>query len=91
MNELNRNEHCPCWHQVADFNLSKMMEETGSMASGSTMARVNPRWLAPEVLNGAQASVSSDVFAFGVVLWGASLFPGGQQGRALAGRRRTAD
>ena len=70
MNELNRNEHCPCWHQVADFNLSKMMEETGSMASGSTMARVNPRWLAPEVLNGAQASVSSDVFAFGVVMWG---------------------
>ena len=70
MHELNRNEHCPCWHQVADFNLSKMMEETGSLASGSTMARVNPRWLAPEVLNGAQASVSSDVFAFGVVMWG---------------------
>ena len=57
--------------QVADFNLSKMMEETGSLASGGTMANMNPRWLAPEVLKGGRASVASDVFAFGVVLWGA--------------------
>ena len=68
-----------------------MQETTGTLSAGGTMANMNPRWLAPEILKGGRASVSSDVFAFGVVLWGASLFPGGQQGRALAGRRRTAD
>ena len=30
---------------------------------------MNPRRLAPEVLEGVRATVSSDIYAFGVVLW----------------------
>jgi serine/threonine protein kinase len=52
--------------QVADFNLSKVME--GSLVSTVGGAN-NPRWLAPEVLNGTPATFASDVFAFGVVMW----------------------
>jgi len=52
--------------KVSDFNLSRLLEEsTGS----STLASMNPRWLAPELLTGDSASSMSDVFAFGVVLW----------------------
>jgi hypothetical protein len=50
-----------------------MQETTGTLSAGGTMANMNPRGLAPEVLKGGRASVSSDVFAFGVVLWGASI------------------
>ena len=46
----------------ADFNLSKLMEENSVMSS---MAATNPRWLAPEILAGANASYASDVYAFG--------------------------
>ena len=42
--------------QVSDFNLSKIMEDT---ASGSSMTANNPRWLAPEVLDGQRATFSS--------------------------------
>jgi serine/threonine protein kinase len=52
--------------QVGDFNLSKVME--GSMASTVGGAN-NPRWMAPELLLGGQATFASDVFAFGVVMW----------------------
>ena len=48
-----------------------MAETTGSLTSGGTMANMNPRWLAPEVLKGGRATVSSDVFAVGIILWGA--------------------
>ena len=51
---------------IADFNLSKVME--GSLASSVGGAN-NPRWLAPEVLDGQQATPAADVFAFGVVMW----------------------
>ncbi len=51
---------------MADFNLSKVME--GSMASTVGGAN-NPRWLAPELLKGSPATLASDVFAFGVVMW----------------------
>ncbi len=52
--------------QVADFNLSKVME--GSMASTVGGAN-NPRWMAPELLDGDPATPAADVFAFGVVMW----------------------
>jgi hypothetical protein len=41
---------------VADFNLSKIMEDT---TKTSTMAGMNPRWLAPEILEGQVASAAS--------------------------------
>jgi serine/threonine protein kinase len=52
--------------QVADFNLSKVME--GSVAS-TVGGASNPRWMAPELLSGAQGTPAADVFAFGVVMW----------------------
>ncbi|EFN55433.1 hypothetical protein CHLNCDRAFT_31062 [Chlorella variabilis] len=53
--------------KVADFNLSKIVEDTGS--GRSTVANMNPRWLAPEILNGESATTASDVFSWGVVMW----------------------
>ncbi|EFN51109.1 hypothetical protein CHLNCDRAFT_13183, partial [Chlorella variabilis] len=50
---------------VADFNLSKILGEDHSTSQEVT----NPRWLAPEVLQGELATPPSDVFGFGVVLW----------------------
>ena len=52
--------------KVCDFNMSRIMEESGQ---GSSLAGTNPRWLAPELLSGEHATTYSDVFAFGVVLW----------------------
>jgi serine/threonine protein kinase len=55
------------WHvKVSDFNLSRAIEP-GSIVS--SFQANNPRWLAPEVLRGAQATAASDVFSLGVVLW----------------------
>ncbi|KAI3432711.1 hypothetical protein D9Q98_004254 [Chlorella vulgaris] len=51
--------------KVADFNLSRVVE---SMHSKMTMV-TQPRWLAPEVMDGGQSTTASDVYAFGVVLW----------------------
>lgn len=51
--------------KVADFNLSRLVEES----TGSSMAAMNPRWLAPEVLAGEGSATASDVFAFGIVMW----------------------
>jgi len=35
----------------------------------SSVAAMNPRWLAPELLDGVPASAESDIFSLGVVLW----------------------
>jgi serine/threonine protein kinase len=56
----------PVCLQVCDFNLSKIAHDC---RSGSSTAVCNPRWLAPEVLDGAKATLASDVFSFGVILW----------------------
>lgn len=53
--------------KVADFNLSKIVEENNPRLS--SMAAMNPRWLAPEILRGEPSSPASDVFSLGVVLW----------------------
>ncbi|EFN52530.1 hypothetical protein CHLNCDRAFT_13628, partial [Chlorella variabilis] len=53
--------------KVCDFNLSKLLEE--SVRSSSAGGLLNPRWLAPEVLMGQNATAASDVFSFGTVLW----------------------
>ena len=56
--------------KVADMGLSKLAEEAQGGSKVSTMGGgANPRWLAPEILDGQKASMESDVFAFGVVLW----------------------
>ncbi|KAL6781602.1 hypothetical protein ACKKBF_B08650 [Auxenochlorella protothecoides x Auxenochlorella symbiontica] len=35
----------------------------------STICITNPRWLSPEILKGGQATLQSDVWAFGTVMW----------------------
>ena len=52
--------------KVSDFNLSKIMEDT---TRSTSLQAMNPRWLSPEVLGGAAATLSSDVFAMGVIFW----------------------
>jgi serine/threonine protein kinase len=54
--------------KVADFNLSKLLEDTG-VRSTSLGGMLNPRWLAPEVLTGGSATAASDTVSMGVVLW----------------------
>ncbi len=55
--------------KVADFNMSRLVEESAGGAGGSSLAAMNPRWLAPEVLGGEGATAASDVYSFGIVLW----------------------
>ena len=55
--------------KVADFGLSKLAHDTGTMTSNGTLANNNPRWMAPEILEGKTASRESDVYAYGVILW----------------------
>jgi len=52
--------------KVSDFNLSKLLEEGAVMSS---MAATNPRWLAPEILGGNNATFASDIYSFAVVMW----------------------
>lgn len=55
------------WHvKVSDFNLSRVLEES---TIHSSVTVNNPRWLAPEVMDGNSATLQSDVFSFGVVMW----------------------
>ncbi|GAB4822160.1 hypothetical protein N2152v2_009206 [Parachlorella kessleri] len=55
--------------KIADFNLSKFIEEPGTAVASSLPSVTNPRWLAPEVLSGQKPTLASDVFSFGVVMW----------------------
>jgi len=57
--------------KITDFNLSKIMEEaTTSAAVVSSMSAVtNPRWMSSEQVMGSKATIQSDVFSFGVVMW----------------------
>jgi hypothetical protein len=43
--------------QVSDFNLSRIMDLESAVAS--SVAATNPRWLAPEVINGQGATFAS--------------------------------
>lgn len=53
--------------KICDFNLSRLLEQS----TGISLASVhNPRWIAPEVLDGIEDySKQSDVYSFGVVMW----------------------
>ena len=55
------------------------MSESGSshsLSTGNTLANMNPRWLAPELLEGGKATRASDIYAYGVVLWGEAVGAG---------------
>jgi serine/threonine protein kinase len=62
--------HRPCplacmrARQVSDFGISKLSD-----ASESSLANANPRWIAPEIMEGQSASPACDVYSFGIVMW----------------------
>lgn len=47
--------------QICDFNLSKVMENSMCNVT-SSLASVNPRWQAPEILQEKGYSKASDVY-----------------------------
>ncbi|KAL4440116.1 hypothetical protein ABPG75_003117 [Micractinium tetrahymenae] len=51
---------------VSDFNLSRHLSES---LRSSSKAAMNPRWLAPEVMQGERATQAADVFSCAVVMW----------------------
>ncbi len=54
--------------QVADFNLSRRIQEhAGQMTHSGSIN--SPQWSAPERLAGDDYSFPADVFSFGVILW----------------------
>ncbi len=56
--------------KVSDLGLSRMVEEvTAESTVGSTSANMNPRWLAPEVMERGVWVAASDVYSCGIVLW----------------------
>ncbi|KAL4457287.1 hypothetical protein ABPG75_012152 [Micractinium tetrahymenae] len=58
------------WHvKVADFNLSKILEDIGDATKSASMQNMNPRLLAPEIVTGGSATPASDVYSFGIVMW----------------------
>lgn len=61
---------CPPCKQIADFNLSKALQDAQPGGSASTsLHATNPIWLAPEVLEGGRATAASDVYSFALILW----------------------
>lgn len=52
--------------KISDFNLSKILDDS---INNSSMAAMNPRWLAPELFDGARPTMACDIFSFGVILW----------------------
>ncbi|KAL4447322.1 hypothetical protein ABPG77_007355 [Micractinium sp. CCAP 211/92] len=55
--------------KVTDLNLSRLMESANVGSKSSSLAAMNPRWLAPEVMQGERPGPAADVFSFAVVLW----------------------
>ncbi len=56
--------------KIADFGLSRKKSDDDDGDNGKKRkTRMPVRWLAPEVLNKRQFSASSDVWAFGVLVW----------------------
>ena len=58
--------------QVCDLGLARTDEAWQTAPSD---AATNPRWLAPEVLEGGANTTASDVYAFGIVMCAPSRHP----------------
>lgn len=67
----NRRQRLASSAQVADFNLSRVaLEEGGTAAATSSLAALNPRWLAPELISGGSpATCASDVYSYALVMY----------------------
>ena len=54
--------------KVADWGLSKALEDEGQLTKEGTLLGT-PKYMAPELLKGRPASVRSDLYAFGIMLY----------------------
>ena len=96
--------------KVADYGIGQLADAAigggdtpsnspgGATSSGipsTTSSNSNPRWTAPELMEGKEPSQASDVFAFGIIMWEmltwqlpwANLNPWGIVGLVLSGAR----
>jgi hypothetical protein len=55
--------------KVADVGLSRIVEDAAATGRPLSATDINPRWLAPELFDGAPASPATDVYSFGLILW----------------------
>lgn len=55
--------------KVADFGIAKLLEDTGAGLTTASMVVGTPAYLAPERVQGEPASVLTDIYAVGVVLY----------------------
>jgi serine/threonine protein kinase len=55
--------------KVADVGLSRIVEDAAVTGRAHSATEINPRWLAPELFEGAPASPATDVYSFGLILW----------------------
>jgi tRNA A-37 threonylcarbamoyl transferase component Bud32 len=53
--------------KLLDFGIARAVAQTALTQTGQAVGR--PRYMAPELLQGGAASLASDVYALGVVLW----------------------
>jgi serine/threonine protein kinase len=54
---------------IADFGITIVAKNSNSIRSPTGQPHHNPRWSAPEVLNGENPSTESDVFSFGMTMF----------------------
>ena len=74
--------------KIADFGLSRNMEQQDFYQQANASAKLPLRWCAPEVLNGLTFSEASDVWSYGVVIdevynRGAFPYPGWNNARVI--------
>lgn len=54
--------------KVADLGLSRLAEEATMSSKLESIGKMNPRWVAPEIVQGQSPIPASDVYSFGLVL-----------------------
>jgi serine/threonine protein kinase len=57
--------------KVADFNLRKVIKETGLQEVDITtsLSNVSPLWAAPELTTACAATKAIDIYSFGIIMW----------------------
>lgn len=56
--------------KVADFGLTRELVTNNFKGVKAAFRDVsNPTWLSPEILEGLESGLESDVYAYGIILW----------------------